>query len=298
MRRQPLVTIGLPFRNPGRWLEEAIRSIFVQTYQEWELLLVDDGSDDGSIERAARIKDSRVRLLYDGMHRGLVARLNQITQLASGEYLARMDADDLMHPERLQRQVAILEQQPEVDVVATAAIVLDITGEPVGYLDFAQHATGPKGLLGTFKWGAVIHPTITGRRHWFLAHPYDQRYPRAEDRELFVRTWEQVCIRHVSDPLYFYRFVGGVRLQAFLESYRSERKILLRYAPDRLGWRSTLGLYLRSLGKSVVLRGLAVLRQHQRPFVRKGVSLTIEQRSAVSQILAQIRNTSVPGWSD
>ncbi|BBM69009.1 glycosyltransferase family 2 protein [Rhodothermus marinus] len=296
--RRPLVTIGLPFRNPGRWLEEAIRSVFAQTYQEWELLLVDDGSDDGSTERAARIKDSRVRLLCDGMHRGLVARLNQIAQLASGEYLARMDADDLMHPERLQRQVAILEQKPEVDIVATAAIVLDIAGEPVGYLNFARHATGPRGLLGALKWGAVLHPTITGRRHWFLAHPYDPRYPRAEDRELFVRTWGQTCIRHVSDPLYFYRFVGGVRVQAFLESYRSERKILLRYAPDLLGWMPTLRLYLRSLSKSAALRGLAVLGQHQRLFARKGVPLTVEQRAAASRVLMRIRKTSVPGWSD
>jgi len=286
----------LPFRNPGPWLEEAIRSIFAQTYQEWELLLIDDGSDDGSVERVARIKDSRVRIFCDGVHRGLVARLNQIAQFASGEYLVRMDADDLMHPERLQRQIGILEQATEVDIVATAAIVLDVVGQPVSFWDFGRHATGTEGLKNILKWGAVIHPTIAGRRHWFLAHPYDPRYPRAEDRELFVRTWGQTCIRYVSDPLYFYRFAGGIRVQAFLESYRSERKVLLRYAPNRLGWGPTLALYLRSIGKSVVLRGLAIVKQQHRPFVRKGMPLTEEQREVAARVLAQIRSTSVPGW--
>jgi len=294
--RQPLVTIGLPFKNPGRWLEEAVRSIFAQTYQEWELLLVDDGSDDGSVERVARIRDMRVRLLHDGAHRGLVARLNQIAQLASGEYLARMDADDLMHPERLQRQLAVLEQVPDVDIVATAAIVLDAMGKPISYWDFSQHAVGPKGLQGVLKWGAVIHPTIMGRRSWFLAHPYDAQYPRAEDRELFVRTWGQTRIRYLSEPLYFYRFVGGVRVQAFLESYRSERKILLRYAPAQLGWVSALGLYFRSLSKSMLLPGLVVLGQHQRFFARKGISLTAEYQEMATRVLAQIQRAPVPGW--
>ena len=100
-----LVTIAIPFYNPGPAFEDAIKSVFAQTYTNWELLLVNDGSTDDSLEKALAIKDSRVQVINDGKNLGLGARLNQIAQLASGEYLARMDADDIMHPERIENKL-------------------------------------------------------------------------------------------------------------------------------------------------------------------------------------------------
>ena len=103
-----LVTIGLPFYNDRLTLELAIKSIFAQTYKNWELILVDDGSTDGSLNIAKKITDKRVRIISDEKNKGLIFRLNQIASLAKGKYLARMDADDLMQPTRIEKQVEFL----------------------------------------------------------------------------------------------------------------------------------------------------------------------------------------------
>src|SRR5579872_3545287 len=124
------VTIGIPFYNAEQTFADAIRSIFTQTFRDWELLLVDDGSTDGSLAIAQAVQDTRVHVYYDGHRRGLASRLNQIAELARGEYLARMDADDLMHPERLARQIEALLKHAPADLVASAIYELDDQGSP------------------------------------------------------------------------------------------------------------------------------------------------------------------------
>ena len=107
-----LVSIGLPFFNAGRMLTAALQSIFAQSLEDWELILLDDGSSDKSLHLAASIQDLRVRLFSDGRNRGLSYRLNQSALLARGKYLARMDADDVMHPDRLRRQIGFCRSTP------------------------------------------------------------------------------------------------------------------------------------------------------------------------------------------
>src|SRR5690554_4188978 len=92
----PSVSIGIPFFNAEAYLLDAIKSVFAQTHQNWELILLDDGSTDRSLEIARSIDDPRVRVYSDGQNKHLAARLNEIARLARYEYLARMDADDLM----------------------------------------------------------------------------------------------------------------------------------------------------------------------------------------------------------
>src|SRR5688572_8039312 len=114
MTDRPCVTVGIPFLNGKRTLVDAVRSVFAQTFTDWELILMDDGSTDGSADLVRGIDDPRVRLVSDGVNRGLCDRLNQIASLAQGRYLARMDADDLMHAQRLERQVAYLNRHADV----------------------------------------------------------------------------------------------------------------------------------------------------------------------------------------
>lgn len=241
----PLVSIGLPFFNPGSFIIEAVQSIFAQTYANWELIAVDDGSSDGTASLLSKIKDPRVRVLTDRKRLGLPTRLNQISQLASGKYVARFDADDMMHPKRLELQVLLLEKNPQVDFVATGHFVIDKKGYLVGI-----HFATPPSLLELFKLGGYLHPSIMARREWFLHNPYSPAYPRAEDRELFIRTNANSTATIIKEPLYFYRRVGNFRLRPFLRSYQSERKILLHYGFSQIGWIKTIGLLARSYLKS------------------------------------------------
>ena len=132
MRNRPAVTVGMPFRNPGPFLEYAVRSLFAQTFDDWELVLIDDGSTDESVKLAAGIDDARVRLIRDGRALGLVPRLNQVIDLSRGRYIARMDADDMIHPHRLSAQLEFLEKNTGTDVVDSGAVILDAERNPVG----------------------------------------------------------------------------------------------------------------------------------------------------------------------
>jgi glycosyltransferase involved in cell wall biosynthesis len=127
MVQQPLVSVIVPFLNAGRFLDEAIQSVFAQTYTRWELLLVDDGSDDGSREIAGRWAEQnpeKVRILqHDSrINRGLSASRNLGIKKARGEFIAFLDADDVWLAHKLHHQVTILGNRPDVDLVCAASL--------------------------------------------------------------------------------------------------------------------------------------------------------------------------------
>ena len=113
------ISIAIPFFNAEKYLPDAIRSVFCQTFENWELILVDDGSTDRSLEIALSVKDPRVTVISDGQNKKLAARLNQIVNISKYSLLARMDADDMMHPGRLTIQHKILLENPEVDLTGS-----------------------------------------------------------------------------------------------------------------------------------------------------------------------------------
>jgi glycosyltransferase involved in cell wall biosynthesis len=272
-------------------LKEAIRSIFAQTYKDWELILLDDGSEDQSYVVAGQVQDPRVRFIRHDHRRGLPARLNEISSLARGDFIARMDADDLMHPERLQRQLGFLLSRPEVDVVASGTYFLHVGGEPVG----VRYGRSPS-VREILARGGYLHPSILGRREWFLKNPYSEAYPRAEDRELFVRTAKTSVFAVLREPLYFYRWDGNIRPQALLTGYRSERRVLLRYGPSLVGWKDTLSLLARSYAKAVAVRVLDWIGKEQVLARRAYQPLGKEEREEALRVLARVRATKVPGW--
>ena len=122
MSSKPLVSAIVIFLNAGKFIEEAIESIFAQTYNNWELLLVDDGSTDGSTQIALRYAEQypeKVRYLEHPGHqnRGMSAARNLGISQAKGEYIAFLDADDVWLPYKLEQQVALLESRPEAGMV-------------------------------------------------------------------------------------------------------------------------------------------------------------------------------------
>lgn len=125
------ITIGIPFYNAGRYLASSIRSVLGQTYSGFELILSDDGSTDGSLQIAESFNDPRIRLVSDGANRGIAFRLNEQISLANGTFFARMDADDLMFPDRIEKQLSFLERYG-YDVTGTQAVVIDHNNEVMG----------------------------------------------------------------------------------------------------------------------------------------------------------------------
>lgn len=220
----PLVTVAIPAYNAGAYLDYAIRSTLNQTYTNIELLLINDGSTDNTIEiMHAYTGDARVKIINDGANRGLIYRLNESVRLASGKYYARMDADDIMHPERIERQVKYLESNPSTDVVGSAFVSIDHNNSPIGVR--LMQTVFPKRLKAT----CFCHPSVVGKAEWFRSNPYDPRCFRLEDLDLWKRTREHSLFFNFCEPLLFYRDVGTAQRK----KYNNSMKTGIRYFLSR-----------------------------------------------------------------
>jgi len=289
------VTIGIPFLNARPYLAGAVRSVFAQTYDTWELLLIDDGSCDGSLDVVRHLDDTRVRVLSDGRTRGLSARLNQIASLAQGAYLARMDADDLMHPERIERQIAFLQANPSIDLIDTAIFTVDEHLTPLGIRGTRPLDSRPEAVLRN---GLLIHPTVMGRAEWFRRNPYDPLYIRAEDRELWSRTCTTTKFARLCTPLSFYREGPAGNLRNYLRTERTVRHILNRYAPPLVGARRTRLLVVRSLLKSMAYYAGTQLGLQRHLISRRNRPLDTAERQEGRRILSVVQRTRVSGLDD
>jgi glycosyltransferase involved in cell wall biosynthesis len=229
----PLVSVGIPFLNCEKCLLDSIRSIFAQTFEDWELILVDDGSTDGSLKLAQSIDDPRVRLLPpDGKNKKLAARLNQIVQAARGEFIARMDADDMSHPERFAGQLEFLKNHPHVDVVGASSHILGAHRQP------AQKSIVPESheqiFIQKFQGVSIIHPTITARSPWFLRFPYAHNFVRCEDYELWLRSCNRSVFANIQEPLYFQDVFSYFSLAKYIRSSLNGAKVIKAHYPEEL----------------------------------------------------------------
>lgn len=198
-----MVTIGLPVYNGERWIRMAIESVLAQTYDDWELIVVDDGSTDKSVEQITNYKlqitSGKIRVIADGEHKGIAARLNQMVRMARGEYFARMDADDVMMPERLEKQLKFMEEHPEADVVGCRVVNMDERGEEI------KTKCEDGDINGYRQTWRLTHPTLLGRTAWFWEHPYNEEYSGCEDWELWLRVRGQATLLEMNEPLLYYR---------------------------------------------------------------------------------------------
>lgn len=215
----PLLTIGLPFYNAAPHLEDALRSLFAQTFTDWELLLVDDGSTDGGLEIARSLADPRVRVFSDGRRQGLAARLNQIVAAARGRFVARMDADDLIHPQRLEKQVALLTRDPQLDAAGCSLLVFDHARGATGWRAMPEdHAAICAAPLHGFR---LVHATVVARTEWLRKFPYNPENRYCEDLELWLSCYRSSRFANLPEPLYYYREFESFRLGKYTRAKAS-----------------------------------------------------------------------------
>lgn len=199
----PTISIAMPFFNGGRTLGPAIRSILHQSFEDFELLLCDDGSNDNSAEIVRSFRDPRIVYWSDGSRRRLAARLNECIDRARGRYLARMDADDVAFPQRFEMQLRMLEQHPEIDLCGGPALVFGESGAPLWkFTPPADHA----GIIAHPARGFPLwHPTWMGRVEWFREWRYEETALLAQDQELLLRSYRQSRFANVNETVLGYR---------------------------------------------------------------------------------------------
>ncbi len=201
--REPLVTVALQYRNCEATLGAAVRSIALQTLGDWELILHDDGSTDGSAAVAASLRDPRIRLAGTPLRRGRPACINEAVAGARGRYFALMDGDDIAYPERLERQVEFLERHPDVDLAGAPALVFGAGGVALG----KRAAPPTHEAICRRPWSGfpMWQWTFTGKLEWFRRHPYDERRMRAQDQDLLLRSHRESRFANLPDILAGYR---------------------------------------------------------------------------------------------
>lgn len=201
----PRVSVIMPVYNNAQYVQQAIFSILVQTYTDFELIVIDDGSTDGSAFLISQINDARVRKVFHQHNKGIVESLNEGLRMATGEYVARMDSDDYSTPDRLATQVAFMDSHPFIEL-SGAAFTSDIGGRP--QIKPAHHEEIKTWLLFHC---CITHPTVIMRNSMIhrLGVQYDSNYPYAEDYELWNRLAPHIQMANIPVNLLFYRQHSG-----------------------------------------------------------------------------------------
>ena len=227
----PKISIVMAAYNEERDIEKALDSIIAQTFTDWELIIIDDGSTDttATIIQGYVDKDSRIKLVCNVTNLQLSLSLNKGLGLTRADLIARADADDINLPERLAKQYDYMQAHPETDVLGTAAYLLDETGRRVSSFSYPLTHDELKKL--PFLKNHFFHPSVMARKRFFdMAGPYDPRYPNAEDKGMWLSGLRVgCCYANLSEPLIEYSTDG------FVKSWRSIRThgfSLLRIARD------------------------------------------------------------------
>ena len=192
-------------KDGEKYLREAVDSILSQTYTDFEFIIVEDGSQDGTVQILNKYLDPRIVLIKNETNMGIARSLNNGLEVAQGEYIARMDADDISLPERLAAQVAFLDSHPEVGVIGTYAWVIDSVGNLGHKIKFPKDHTILRWRLCFFE-NPIIHPTVIIRKtKALLVNCYDPDTEPSEDHNLWCRLSNVTGLANLSDVYLYLR---------------------------------------------------------------------------------------------
>jgi glycosyltransferase involved in cell wall biosynthesis len=207
---EPLVSILLPVFNAERYLRDALGSMQAQSFDDWEMICIDDGSRDGSpqILDALAEREPRARIIHQP-NQGLVRTLNTGIGLARGSLICRMDADDIALPDRLTRQVAFLRDHPEHIAVGGAILKIDADSDPLGVERLpTEHADIEHALL--HRQTGLFHPTTLIRTSALSAvGGYREEYEWVEDHDLWLRLAQRGRLGNLNELVLCYRLHAG-----------------------------------------------------------------------------------------
>jgi len=293
MDNSPFVTICIPFYNAESTLLDAVRSVFAQTHKSWELLLIDDGSTDQSLALARSINDPRVTVYSDGENRKLAGRLNQVIGLAKYDFIVRMDADDLMVPNRIETLLEILVNNDKYDLASCGTYSIKNDGSFNGYRGNDEKNYTFEGLLD--KSQGFLHAGLIARKSWYERNRYNESLPLGQDSDLWLRAAKAGDFRAIStkEPLYMYREEGNVTPQKLLRAYELERNnhaFMIDKKRDRLKY-VTKSFVKAGVVKAMNITGTLNYLLHRRN--KKYVS--IEDIQQFSSAIKQISLTKIPG---
>lgn len=198
---QPLVSVIMPVYNCELYIKEAVESILNQTFQDFELIIIDDCSSDSTLQICKSFVDNRIMIIEKDHNSGITNSLNFGLHTAKGKFIARMDGDDISMPTRFEKQVAFLDSNPEIILCGTSYIVI---GQDQAYSLPQSHEAIKVNLLQA---NCIVHPSVMLRKDILIANnlSYDFKMEPAEDYDLWVRLAQVGKLHNLPECLLQYR---------------------------------------------------------------------------------------------
>lgn len=233
----PRVSVIMPVYNAERYVAEAIDSILGQTYKDFEFIIINDGSTDGSLQLIKSYKDPRIHII-SRKNKGLVASLNEGIKLARGDYIARMDADDVSYSERFAAQVKFLDEKRSVDLIGAQITTIDEGGKSIDKI--ISKPVEPRDIQLLLGHGSIIaHPTVMLRRSALVkVGGYNQKYWPAEDFDLWQRMALQGMLANLPAVLLKYRISQmSISQSSSSEQLLKSRALARNWRKKHIGYR-------------------------------------------------------------
>lgn len=205
---KPLVSVIIPCYNAEKYVEASVRSIMEQSYKNLEILLADDASNDATLTIIKNLEkeDERIKIIKHEENRKIVKTLNELVSVAKGKYIARMDADDISLPNRIEEQVKFLENNPRYAGCGVAIQAIDKDGKKIHKSFFPCIYSEARFASKFFT--PLCHPTALFKGAVLRDNPYDEDFIYAEDYELWCRLMleRKYEITNLDKVLFYYRF--------------------------------------------------------------------------------------------
>jgi len=231
----PNISVIMPVYNGGVFLKEAIVSVLNQSYSDFELILLNDGSTDNSEEIIHSLSDERIRYIKNEKNSGLIATLNRGLSESRGKFIVRMDQDDISLPNRFQKQIDYLSQHPQVAVVSSKLMLIDENGNDKGCWNDDYETTSPSEIeMRMPKLNCIGHPTVMMRVEIIKHFGYNSYYKNSEDWGLWLTLLSNgYVIAKIDEVLVKYRIheksttVGENKINVSKKIIRFKRSYIL-----------------------------------------------------------------------
>jgi glycosyltransferase involved in cell wall biosynthesis len=232
----PKVTVLMAVYNGERYLREAVDSILCQTFQDFQFLIINDGSTDSSRDLILSYDDARIMLVDSEHNVGQTRSLNRGLELAAGELIARQDADDISEPERLAKQVAFLDRHPGVVLLGTWYKEIDVQGTVIGVRKLPCDTTDIRWSLLFFC--PFIHSSVMFSKSVIVEQIgfYNETFAYAQDHELWYRIARRLPVANLPEPLVRFRVTPWSMTAAYGDRLHEGDRMSIAHIERLLGW--------------------------------------------------------------
>lgn len=213
----PLVSVILPVYNTEKYIRDSVQSILDQTFKDFELIIINDASTDGTLNVLKKFNDSRIRLLSNKINQGISKNANLGLDLAKGEFIARIDADDIAHIQRIEKQVIYLQSNPDVDFCGTWVQLIGVEDKIIRTA--ISHEYIKAGLLFM---NVIFNPSVMYRKESFInkALRYDESY-KIEDYPMWINAIDIIKFANIPTVLQKYR-IHNTNISVFQNENKDE----------------------------------------------------------------------------